>query len=308
MAFNSDNVAVFIEVLDRGSFSAAARALGKGPSAVSMTIAGLEAELDLALFDRAGREPVPTAAARALEPRARQLASQLKQLDAHALALHAGLERRLTIAVAPELLSAPWSAPLQTLAREYPSLEVDIVTAPQTDAVRLLHEGRVQLALVFERPGLDEREGFQEFSSEVLVAVAAPDPPLLQRGDACLGHDALLAARQIAVASRGDSNPDSRTLVSRSTWRTDSHLATLGLVQAGLGWAYLPRTLVQPHVATGTLAEIALDNMTNEICLWADVVWSTERPLGLAAQRYVALMRERRGTTANDAGRDSPSR
>ncbi|RZJ02197.1 MAG: LysR family transcriptional regulator, partial [Rubrivivax sp.] len=95
MAFTSDSVQVFLAVLDRGSFSAAARALGRVPSAVSMAIANLEAELDLPLFDRSGREPRPTAAARALEPQARLLAGQLRQLDAHALALTQGLEERL---------------------------------------------------------------------------------------------------------------------------------------------------------------------------------------------------------------------
>ena len=52
MAFNSDNVRVFLAVLDTGSFSAAARSLGRVPSAVSMTIAQLEAEcvLDVALL------------------------------------------------------------------------------------------------------------------------------------------------------------------------------------------------------------------------------------------------------------------
>lgn len=300
MSFSSDNVAVFLAVLDHGSFSAAARALGKVPSAVSMTIANLEAALDLLLFDRAGREPSPTAAARALEPRARQIALQLRQLDVHALALHAGLEKTLAIAVAPELLAAPWSTPLQTLAREFPALEVNIVSAPQAHAMRMLHEGAVQLALVFERPGLDAREGFQEVSSELLVAVVSPDHPLYQPDQSCVSHEDLIAGRQIAVASHADSRLNNRTLVSRTTWRTDSHLATLGLVQAGLGWAYLPRALVLPLLATGALVEIVLENMSNEIRLWADIVWSTERPLGLAARRYVDLMRE-----ARKAGDDS---
>ena len=77
MAFSSDSVQVFLAVLDHGSFSAAARTLSRVPSAVSMTIAHLEAELDVQLFDRSGREPRPTAAARALEPQARLLAGQL---------------------------------------------------------------------------------------------------------------------------------------------------------------------------------------------------------------------------------------
>ncbi|MFT4267721.1 MAG: LysR family transcriptional regulator, partial [Xenophilus sp.] len=87
MAFTSENIAVLLAVLDGGSFSAAARALGRVPSAVSMAIAHLEAELDLPLFERSGREPRPTAAARALEPRARELAGQFAQLEAQALSL-----------------------------------------------------------------------------------------------------------------------------------------------------------------------------------------------------------------------------
>ena len=174
MSFTSDTVQVFLAVLDHGSFSAAARALRRVPSAVSMTIAGLEAELDLVLFDRAGREPKPTAAARSLEPQARLLAAQLRQLQVQALSLTQGLEHRLTLAIAPELLAA------------------------------------------------------------------------------------------------------------------------LSLITAGLGWGWLPRKFAQPHVAAGALVEIPFENLSNGLDLWVDVVWSRERPLGLGAQRFVALIARRK--------------
>ena len=179
MSFSSDSVEVFLAVIDHGSFSAAARALRRVPSAVSMAIAHLEAEVDLQLFDRKGREPRPTAAARSLEPQARALAAQLRQLDAQALALTQGLEERLTLAIAPELLAAPWSGALAELAHEYPLLQVEVLAAPQADALALLHSGRAQLALVFERPSLDGREGFQEVGSDTMVAVMAPGHPVL---------------------------------------------------------------------------------------------------------------------------------
>ncbi|WP_312807840.1 LysR family transcriptional regulator, partial [Comamonas sp.] len=50
--FDSDTIQTLLAVLDHGSFSAAARALGKVPSAVSMQIAQLEAELQMPLFAR----------------------------------------------------------------------------------------------------------------------------------------------------------------------------------------------------------------------------------------------------------------
>ena len=303
MAFSSDSVQLFLAVLDHGSFSAAARALGRVPSAVSMAMGHLEAELDMALFDRHGREPRPTAAARALEPQARLLAGQLLQLNAQALALTQGLEERLTLAIAPELLAARWTGPLAALAHEYPLLQVEVLTAPQGDALALLHSGRAQLALVFERPSIDGREGFQEVGTETLVAVMAPEHPVitqaraaaLARGQppmqAVLREEHLTTTRQIVVASRDLAQTDPRFVFARHHWRTDNHLAALGLIEAGLGWGWQPRALVQPRIEAGRLVEMPFDNLSNGTALWVDVVWSKERPLGLGAARFVALMR-----------------
>ena len=217
MSFSSDNVAVFLAVVDHGSFSAAARALGRVPSAVSMAIAGLEAELDLTLFDRSGREPQPTAAARSLEPQARLLAAQLKALQVQALGLTQGLENRLTLAIAPELLAAPWSGPLAALAGEYPLLEVEVLAAPQADALALLHSGRAQLALVFERPSLDGREGFQEVASDTMVAVMAPDHPVLAAAGGRLRAEHLTTHAPDRGCRARSWRPATRASCSRAT-------------------------------------------------------------------------------------------
>lgn len=298
MAFSSDNVAIFLAVLDHGSFSAAARALGRVPSAVSMAVAQLEAELDLTLFERSSREVRPTESARALEAEARQMAGQLRRLQAHALSLHQGLERRLTLAIAPELLSAQWSDPLAQLAEEFPSLEVEVLSAPQDDALRMLHNGDAQLALVYERPSVNDRESFQELGSEALVPVISPRHKLaLERQDDIRLED-LVDLRQIAIFSR-DMKADQRVLISRKLWRTDSHLATLSLVRAGVGWAYLPLRQVAPLLERGELLRIGFANMSNELQLWVDVVWLNDRPLGLGAKRLIALMQDIAGLEAH---------
>ena len=289
MAFTSDSVQVFLAVLDQGSFSAAARALGRVPSAVSMAVAHLEAELALQLFDRTGREPRPTDAARALEPQARQIALQLRALQAHALSLTQGLEERLTLAMAPELMSARWSGPLAQLAAEYPLLDVEVLVAPQSDALTLLHTGRAQLALVFERPLLDGRERFQQVGAETLVAVAAPHHPLLQTE--ALGEAHLAATRQIVIAGRDTGVADTRVLFARHLWHTDSPEAACGLLEAGLGWGWLPRSLVQWRLDAGSLCLLPLQGLSNAQPLCVDVVWSNEQPRGLAARRFVEQMR-----------------
>ena len=66
MNVNQEQLLMFKTVMEAGSFSAAARQLGKVPSAVSMAIANLEIDLNLELFQRSGREPKPTPQAQVL--------------------------------------------------------------------------------------------------------------------------------------------------------------------------------------------------------------------------------------------------
>lgn len=291
MSLNKDTVQVFLAVLDKGSFSAAARSLGRVPSAVSMCIANLEADLNLLLFDRSGREPRPTAAAQALETKARFLLQQFESLETQALALSQGLESRLSLAIAPELLASPWAIPLSRVAERYPALDVEVLAAPEADAINLLHEGRVQLALVFESTQFDSRECCQEMTRETLITVIAPTHPALASGRP-LRMEELAEHRQILVAGRDSQERTPRFLQAHQHWRTDSHTAALSLIQAGLGWGFLPLSLVRPQLQGGTLIQLQLDNISNSGTLWVDLVWSRRRPLGLAAQYFIELIRQ----------------
>lgn len=289
MAFDLDNLRTFLCAVDEGSFSAAARKLRRVPSAVSTTISNLEAELGLILFDRAGREPRPTAAALALLPQARLMLSQFHRLNRHALTLTQGLETALSIAVVPELLAtAPWTAALQSVSEAFPLLPVEVLAAPQADALAMAQSGRVQLALVFERYSLSAHENFQEIGRETLVAVAAPTHPMLAAMPAGgIGDADLLAHRQIVVAGRDSDQVDKRVALSELQWRTDNPVAALLLVEAGLGWAWLPSGFVRASVEAGKTVQIPSENFTNVLNFFVDVVWGKDQALGLAAQHLL---------------------
>lgn len=298
MPFPPEQVPLFLTVLDSGSFSAAARRLGRVPSAVSMAMGQLEVELGLQLFDRTGREPRPTAAALALEPQARLLAQQLQLLNQQAQALHEGLEQRLTLAIAPELLTTDWTQALRPVVEQYPSLVVEVLAAPQDDALNMLHTGRAQLALVFERPAMDAREDFCEQGHETLVAVMSPQHPwcaLQSEGVLpALDMSQLATMRQVLVASRDLSLRDTRFVFSHKLWRADNHAAALALIASGLCWGWLPQSLVEAQIARGELLRIPFVNISNGNTLFVDWVWSKERTLGLAASLFVQTLKDRR--------------
>lgn len=234
MNFNSDSIELFLAVIERGSFSAAARALGKVPSAVSMGIGNLEAELGYLLFDRSHREPQPTAMALSLVPHARLIAEQLKQLQVHAVELSLGLESKLSIAVVADIDRRRLLAAIKLIAERHPLLDIEVLTAPQDDVLAMLHSGRVSLCLAFAGLSMNVLERFQFVGSERMIATLAADSPLLQGQDLFL--EDLVHVRQIIVASRDLPISETRPLVAESYWRTDNLETAMEMVEAGLGW------------------------------------------------------------------------
>jgi DNA-binding transcriptional LysR family regulator len=95
-----DQLQVFLAVADKGSFSAAARALNRAQSAVSYAIDHLETQLDLALFDRGGaKRPQLTEAGKAMLEDARRLLADLDSMRARIKSLKGGLEGEVTVAI-----------------------------------------------------------------------------------------------------------------------------------------------------------------------------------------------------------------
>jgi DNA-binding transcriptional LysR family regulator len=86
-------------VAEAGSFSAAARKLGRVQAAVSQSIDRLEAQLGLRLFDRTGRLPELTAHGRAIVDAAGKIETDLGALEELVDNLSRGVEQTLEIVV-----------------------------------------------------------------------------------------------------------------------------------------------------------------------------------------------------------------
>lgn len=289
MNFNSDSIELFLAVIERGSFSAAARALGRVPSAVSMSIGNLEAELGYLLFDRSHREPQPTAMALSLVPHARLIAEQLKQLQVHAVELSLGLESKLSIGVVADIDRRRLLAAIKLIAERHPLLDIEVLTAPQDDVLAMLHSGRVSVCLAFAGLSMNVLERFQFVGSERMIATLAADSPLLQ-GQQDLFLEDLVHVRQIIVASRDLPISETRPLVAESYWRTDSLETAMEMVEAGLGWGNFPLSVVQSRLDSGRLKRLNFRNIENGLVMPVHAVWLKSQPLQKGALALVELL------------------
>ena len=86
----------FVAAADAGSFSAAARQVGRAQSAVSTSLGLLEADLGVELFDRSRRNATLTRAGEVLLLEARELLRQAGGLEQRALSFAASGWSRAT--------------------------------------------------------------------------------------------------------------------------------------------------------------------------------------------------------------------
>ena len=292
MNINQEQLIIFKTVMETGSFSAAARKLGKVPSAVSMSIANMEIDLDLKLFSREGREPLPTAQAQTLFERTEQLLTEMNQWKQHAYALSVGLESALNIVVVSELLHTDWTSYIALLAQQFPELQINIFSAPQEDAIKMLMNKSAQLALMFEREQLETSEQFVELKREALVPVASIQHPLAQLE--YIAFEKILKNRQIVVASR-DRTIKPELLYSQKYWRTDNHHSACVMICQGLGWGVLPLEMLNENpLLQQQLKILNFSDFTPKFEYYVDLVWSRESELGAAARFLIDYIRNQR--------------
>ncbi len=281
MRFNLEQLRAFTLSVDQGSFSAAARQLGKAQSAVSTAISNLELDLGLTLFDRSRREPTLTEAGRTLLPQAQALLAQARLFEGHADAMSAGEEGRLSLAVEESLIGEALETLLVALEAEFPQLELELLTPARSDIINLIRQGRVDIGLMIstEAPPQDFR--IRPLREMIMVAVASPTHPLAAFES--LSFEQLMEHRQLVLTSReGDVLVTEQ--LSRKIWKIESQYGLLELVKRSLGWAWAPQHMVAPMIAEGSLQQLRLGNDVVRYHRLVDLMISANYQEGKAGQ------------------------
>src|SRR6266702_1698913 len=118
-----DQLRVFLTVVDLGSFAAAARKLGRATSVISYSIANLEAQLGISLFDRdTTKKPQLTIEGRTVLAEARIVSNGINGLRAKVRAMLEGVEPEIHIALDVMLPASRVTDALKAFSEEFPSV------------------------------------------------------------------------------------------------------------------------------------------------------------------------------------------
>src|ERR1700722_11995901 len=143
-----DQLRTFIAAADEGSFSAAGRHLRRAQSVVSKTLASLEGQLRVKLFDRSARRPVLTEQGRALLNAARTVAGDMDLFKAQAKGLAGGLEPELPVVVDAMFPIAPLTDVVAAFQRKFPTTALKVYVEHTSSVVDHVLEGRCTVGVM----------------------------------------------------------------------------------------------------------------------------------------------------------------
>jgi DNA-binding transcriptional LysR family regulator len=165
-----------VAIAEHGSFAAAARALNLSESAVSTQVRGLEAELHIALFDRAKRPPVLNEAGKALVGKARELIASYEELQS-SVSSKGEIEGRIRLGAVGTTLTGILPAVLTVIRERYPNLHIEIVSGFSEELVAQVESRALDAAVVSDYQGKRQDLTWRPFLSEPLIMIAPPDAP-----------------------------------------------------------------------------------------------------------------------------------
>src|SRR5437660_4305020 len=151
---NLGRLQVLCEVINRGSFSAAADALSYSQSAVSQAIARLEAETGATLVVRDRRRIRPTAAGATLVEHADSIFAQVEAAEAELAAVLGVRGGSLHVASFPSAGATLMPLAVATFRERYPDVALSLAEGEPEDIAPRVRTGEVDLALLFEFPGV----------------------------------------------------------------------------------------------------------------------------------------------------------
>ena len=248
----SAQLELFLDVLECGSFSAAARRHGLTPSAVARRIDALEQALGGQLFSRSTHAVRAMPAALAFAERARRIVQELHLARAEATSLDSAPEGRIRID-APAPFGRRHLAPaLAEFLQAYPGVDIQLRLIDSFVDLQGEHLGEVDLVLRIG-PLADTRLVATPLAPMVRIVCASPaylerrglplQPEELPEHDG-LDWDAL--APPHAWRFERDGKPRLRMVANNAE-------ALLAGALAGLGIAHLPTWLISDQLLRGEL-------------------------------------------------------
>jgi DNA-binding transcriptional LysR family regulator len=258
-----DQLRTFIAAVEQGSFSAAGRKLRRAQSVVSQTLANLEGQLGVTLFDRRARYPTLTEDGRALLENARAVAEQMDGLKARAKTLREGLEPELSLSIDVMYPMDELIAAVAKFRVTFPHTPLRLYVEVLGAVIEPVLQGTCQIGIVGSLPTLPDAMHSEFLLDVPLLTVVAPSHPLAKyKGIVPVSE--LQKHVQLVLTDRSTlSKGQSYGVFSKNTWRLADMGARHAFLRAGFGFGNMPQFMIEDDIAARRLRVIRVQMPSN---------------------------------------------
>lgn len=273
MKLQFDNIASFVAVVEAGSFSSAARKLGKSQSTVSTAIQNLESDLGFNLFIRQNAKVTLTDKGKRLFHLSNPVVSKYRDMLTAVSKMSHSEQIVFRVGIDPLVYNSNVKQTLFQFSEAFPEIDLEVVTKPSFVLSNYISQGKIDLAL-----GNPYHKTENDFNMDELFNVN------------CwwVGHASLLENKpslpRVLLMDGFDELLNLSDLATHQIWRLDDLSTIVELCKAQKGIAFLPEHIVEPSLTTKELA-IMTDNLEffgKKVT--ASLFWSTHSDFGLYNQ------------------------
>jgi len=295
---------MFVAVLESGSFSKAAQALGTSSGQASKLVSKLEADLGVQLLNRTTRALSPTEVGYAYFERVKSLLEDFDALDASVRNASTAATGRLRLSVPVSFGTMQMTADLIEFARVYPDIQLDVSFADRL--VSLIDEG-FDVAVRIGNPSDSSLIARKLCDMRVVTAAA----PAYLRQHGAPEDPATLAKRECIIDTnfrepstwrfRAADGSSTIAVPVKGRLRFSNAEACLAAAAAGLGIARVPSFMAGPCFRTGTVRPLLQSFEDRSFGVY--VVYPPGRHLALKVRVLVDFLASRyRGKPPWDKG------
>ena len=254
-----DQLRTFIAAADEGSFSAAGRKLRRAQSVVSQTLANLEGQLRVSLFDRSARYPVLTDQGKALLSEAKAVVNGMDAFKARARTLSEGLEPELSVAVDVMYPMASLTDAVGAFREAFPTTPLRMYVEALGAVVQPVLDDVCRIGVIGSLPIVPEGLHAEPLAEVPMVTVASPGHPLAALPGLVRSSDLERHVQLVLTDRTSLSAGRNFSVLSPQIWRLADLGAKHAFLKAGFGWGHMPLAMVQADLDSGQLARLRLE-------------------------------------------------
>lgn len=287
-------LAIFAEVIKRGTMTAAAEAAGISQPGISAQVKSLERHFGTRLLERDGRGSTPTAAGNLVAGYANRVLVLIDELARSVDDLEGLAAGDLVVGASSTAGEHLLPAYLGRFHAAHPLVRLSVRIGNSAEIIRLVTARELDLAIVGHEPP-DPKLLAEPVFEDQLVVFVSPADPLLAQGPL---PPLALCGRQFVMREQGSAT---RALAERCLSETScgpGHVIELGsneavkrAVEAGLGIGVLSSHTLAAERQAGLLADLPVTAWDCQRSFW--LIRRRDRALTRAEGAFLALLPER---------------